>query len=291
MKLSRGEKIFKKTLYVVFAVAACFMVYPFWLCFILSINNGLDTLRGGIYFLPRILTFENYTHVFKFRGFFSSFFITTFRTLLGASSCVLFSTFVTYGISKKHLIGRKFIIIAVTITLFFSGGLIPTFLLYRKLGLINNFLVYILPNLFGAYSMLIYLSFFEDFPTDIEESAKIDGCNDIKIFTKMVMPLSVPIMLTMGLIQGVWHWNYFLDAVFFITKDSLNPLQMFLYNIIQNSNAATSASHLGGEIKTGIVIQSIKMSTTVIALIPIMIAYPFIKRYYIKGIMVGAIKG
>ncbi|MBP3561837.1 MAG: carbohydrate ABC transporter permease, partial [Treponema sp.] len=186
----------------------CFVsLYPVWYTVIISFNDSSDALRGGIYWWPRKFSLESYKTVFQDTTIIRAFMVTVLRTLIGTVTSVFFTAMVGYAFSKKHIMGNKFYTILGTITMFFTGGLIPSFITLKNLGLYNNFLVYIIPSLFNFYNMIIFRSFFNELPAGLEESARLDGANDLMIFIRIVIPLSAPVIATIALFNGVGHWN------------------------------------------------------------------------------------
>ena len=223
----------------------CFAaLYPVWYTIIVSFNNSEDTLRGGVYFLPRMFTLESYRTVFQDKSIVKAFGITIMRTVLGTVASVVFTSMVAYAFSKKHILGNKVYMIIGTITMFFGGGLIPTFILYKNIGLYDNFLVYIIPSMFNFYNMIIFMSFFRELPAGLEESAKLDGANDMMIFFKIILPLSMPVVATIALFNGVWQWNDYFTGVMYINNADLQPIQTFLYRIVASASASKAVVSL-----------------------------------------------
>lgn len=271
----------------------CFSVlYPIWYVIVYSLNDGIDAMQGGIYWWPRKFTLENYKAVFTNSGIVNAFYITVLKTIIGTVLHVLFTGMVAYAFSRTELIGRKFYIIMGTITLFFGGGLIPYFLLIRNLGLFDNFLVYIIPAMFNFYEAIIFISFFRSVPNALEEAAKIDGASYFTIFFKIILPVSLPVVATIALFHGVYQWNDYFTGVIFINNPNLQPIQTYLYRIIAESGANQMLSLMPGSIATRTVTsQSLKMATMVVTTLPIVFVYPFLQKYFVKGVMIGSIKG
>lgn len=280
-------------LLVFLMVAICFMaLYPVWYTLIVSFNDSSDTLRGGIYFLPRKFTLQSYRTVFMDHAIIKAFGITIARTLLGTASSVLFTSMVAYALSKKHIIGHKVYMIIGTITMFFGGGLIPTFILYKNMGLYDSFWVYIIPQLFNFYNMIIFVSFFREMPVALEESAKLDGANDLMIFFRIILPLSMPVVATIALFNGVWHWNDYFTGVMYINKAGLQPIQTFLYRIVASASASKAVVSLPAGISAQQVSsQSVRLATMVVTTLPIVCVYPFLQKYFVKGMLIGSVKG
>lgn len=289
---SKGERIFDR-INVVFMILFCLIIlYPVWYTLILSFNDGTDAMKGGIYLWPRKFSIENYITVIKTPGIFKAFGITFARTIIGVITHVLFTAMVAYGLSKRELKGRKLYLTIGVITMFFSGGLIPTFLLIKDLKLLDNFMVYIIPALFSFFDLIIFQSFFREIPKSLEESAYIEGANEFQMFIKIILPLSMPVIATIALFNGVYHWNDFFTGVIYINNPDLQPIQTFLYKVIAQSSSnqminAMPANMANIQTTTS---ESIKLATMILATLPIVCIYPFLQKYFVKGMMLGAVK-
>lgn len=291
MLLTRGEKIFNVFNTIFMLIFAASIIYPMWYIIIISFNDGNDAMRGGIYWWPRVFTLETYKTVLGTSGIMISYGVTLAKTVIGVTTHVLFTGMVAYGLSKNNLRFRKFYMGLGLVTMFFSGGLIPTFLLVKNLGLLNNFWVYIIPALFNMYEMIIMMNFFKAMPPSLEESAFIDGASYLVIFFKIILPLSMPIIATIALWNGVWQWNDFFTGVIYINNPNLQPIQTFLYKIISQSGASQITANLPFQMKAKTTPEAIKLATMVLTTLPIMLVYPFLQKYFVKGMMVGATKG
>ena len=269
-----------------------FTLYPIWYVLVNSFNDGKDAMSGGnIYWIPRMFSIENYTAVFDNAGIMTAMGITIAKTVIGVVIHVFFTAMVAYAFSRKELIGRNFYMMIGTITMFFGGGLIPTYMWYKDLGLLDQFGVYIWPAMFSFFDLIIFLAFFREIPDGLEEAAKIDGANDFKIFYSIVLPVSMPVVATIALFHGVWQWNDYFTGVIFTNSESLQPIQTFLYKVIAQSSSNQIVGAMGGGITRRVTGQSIKMATMVITTLPIVLAYPFLQRYFVKGLMIGSLNG
>ncbi|WP_373285841.1 carbohydrate ABC transporter permease [Paenibacillus segetis] len=277
---------------VILMLFICFItLYPIWYVLINSFNDGVDAMRGGIYWLPRVFSLESYEAVFKNKGLMTSMGVTVAKTLIGTVVHVLFTAMVAYGISRKDLIGRNLYMLIGTITMFFGGGLIPTYLLMRDLHLLDNFMVYIIPAMFSFFDLIIFTTFFRDIPEGMEEAAKIDGANDLKIFFRIVLPVSMPVLATIAMFHGVFQWNDYFTAVIYTNNAALQPIQTFLYRIVALSGSNQIASVVPGNVVRTVTSQSVKLATMVITTVPIVMVYPFLQKYFVKGFMIGSMKG
>lgn len=271
----------------------CFVsLYPVWYTVVISFNDSSDALRGGIYWWPRKFSLESYKTVFQDTTIIRAFMVTVLRTLIGTVTSVFFTAMVGYALSKKHIMGNKFYTILGTITMFFGGGLIPYFITLKNLGLYNNFLVYIIPSLFNFYNMIIFRSFFNELPAGLEESARLDGANDLMIFIRIVIPLSAPVIATIALFNGVGHWNDYFTGVMYINDAELQPIQTYLFRIIASASASkTVVAMPAGVTAQQVSSQSVRLATMVVTTFPIMCVYPFLQKYFVKGMLIGSIKG
>lgn len=290
---SRGTKIFDG-FNVALMLLICFLcVYPIWYVIVNSFNDAKDAMMGGIYWWPRQFSLQNYATVFEDSSVVQSFKVTVGKTIIGTFCNVFFTAMVAYPLSKSYLIGRKKYMAMGTVTMFFSGGLIPTFLLFKNLHLLNNFWVYIIPAAFNFFNLLIFINFFKEIPMALEESAKIDGAKDWTIFTRIILPLSKPVLATIALFAGVGQWNdYFGGLMYMTNRVDLEPIQTYLYRMVaqvQSSQVAgsISAANVSASETTS---TSIKLAAMVITTLPICCVYPFLQKYFLKGMMVGAVK-
>ncbi len=271
----------------------CFLtLYPIWYVIVNSLNEGMDAMKGGIYWWPREFTLSNYKAVFANQGILTSFGVTIAKTVIGTLTHVLFTAMVAYALSRRELRGRNIYMFVGIVTMFFSGGLIPYFLLLRDIGLLDNFLVYIVPALFNFFHLIIFVSFFREIPTSLEEAAKMDGASDIKIFLKVIIPLSMPVIATIALFQGVYQWNDYFAGIIFVNDPELQPIQTYLYKVVaESSSNQMMVNAPGGVANKSVTSQSIKLATMVVTTLPIVLVYPFLQKYFVKGMLIGSVKG
>ncbi|BFH69579.1 MAG: carbohydrate ABC transporter permease [Paenibacillus dendritiformis] len=293
---SIGDRIFVAFIYVFLTVLAFSTFYPFWNSLVISFNEGLDTAKGGITFWPREFTLENYRIVFEDSRLMNGFVIAALRTVIGTLSAILATSIFAYGMSKRELMGRKYYMIMCIITMYFGGGLIPTYMLIRSLGLFNSFWVFIIPALISVWNMIIFRTFFQGLPAGLEESAKIDGCGNWGTFFRIVLPLSGPVVATLSLFTAVAHWNEWFVASIYITNEDLLPIQTVLRQILfsniaseQMANVDMSAiAHMNAAKK--ITSKALTMATIMVATVPIVCVYPFLQKYFVKGVLIGSLK-
>ncbi|NOU88801.1 ABC transporter permease subunit [Paenibacillus sp. LMG 31460] len=296
MKRSTEDYVIDIVIYSSLIILAFLTLYPFWNSLVISFNDGNDTAAGGITFWPREFTLENYRYVFKDNRMIHSLWVTVARTVVGTFLSIMFTSMFAYAMAKRDLIGKKFYMIVCVITMYFGGGLIPTYLLIKELHLMNTFWVLVIPGMISVWNMIIFRTFFQGLPDGLEESAKIDGCNHLGIFFRIVLPVSGPVIATLSLFTAVGHWNAWFDASIYITNQKLLPIQVLLNQTIRSIVAVESSTQVSAtkqEFLLGlqsVTHKSIVMSTTMVATIPIMLVYPFVQKYFVKGVLVGSLK-
>jgi len=281
-------------LLVLFMLIICFItLYPFYHTLIVSFNSGPDTAKGGIWIWPRVFTTDNYRRVFTDSNIFRAYQITIMRTFIGTLISVFFTAAFAYGISKKELFGRNAYLVIGVITMFFSGGLIPTYLLMHWLGLTNTFWVYIFPTMFNFWNVIIFQGFFREIPVELSESAQLDGANELNIFIRIIIPVSTPALACIALFNGVGHWNAWFDAYIY-NKVHLQTLQTLLMRLILNNNTGSGPVNLTSimeqQVRT-LTSESVRAATVMVAVGPIIAIYPFLQKYFVKGIIIGSVKG
>lgn len=286
----KENRIFNAFNITLMSILTLFIAYPMWNLVVSTFSGAQYLAEGGITFYPKGFTLENYQAVVRDASLIKAFGISVAKTLLGIITHVAFCSMVAFGMSKKELAGRKIYTALGIITMFFSGGMVPTFLLYRQLGLLNKFAVYIIPAMFSYFNMVILMNFFRDLPSSLEESALIDGAGPWRVFLQIVIPLSVPVIATIALFTGVGQWNDFMTARMFVTNKELHPLQMKLFEIIARSQVSAMTNPAAGAVEQ-VTTRSIQLATIVLTTLPIVLIYPFVQKYFVKGMTLGAVKG
>ncbi len=271
----------------VLLIIAVIIVVPIWNIVASSFSSGKSLAEGGFIFWPNEFSLENYKAVMNDMSIWKAYIVSIAKTIIGVVTHVFFCSMVAYGMSKRDLAGRKIYTAMGVITLFFSGGMIPTYLLMRQLNLTNSFLIYIIPALFSYYDVVILMNFFRQIPPSLEESAKIDGAGVWRIFLKLIMPLSKPAIATIALFNGVYQWNDFMTAKLYITDKALYPVQMKLYEIIVQQNVKNMPV---GSVVMETTSKGVQLATIVITTVPILIAYPLLQKHFVSGMMLGAVK-
>jgi len=295
MRRHWGEKVFSVFNYTILCLLSFSILFPFWRILMLSMNDGIDSLRGGIYFWPREATWSNYIVIFARSEIIDAYKVTILRTVIGTVLSVFLTAIMAYGLSKRHLKGRKFVNAMILFTMFFNGGLIPIYLLLKDLHLLNTLWVYIIPALYQLWYIILFRTFFQQLPASLEESAKMDGANDLIVFFRIVVPLSLPIVATISLFTAVGHWNDWFSGTVYVQDPKLIPLQTLLMKIIRENDSAQmiagSLSTVSQQSVKSVTSYSVKMATLVVTILPIVCLYPFLQRYFVKGVLVGSIKG
>ncbi|MGO4929441.1 carbohydrate ABC transporter permease [Fundicoccus sp. Sow4_D5] len=285
---SKDEKVFNviNVVFMIFFLAI--IALPLWNIVALSFNDATDAIKGGIYFWPRAFSLESYYTVFEDPAIYKAFVISVMKTVIGVVLHTVLNALVAYGMSRKDLIGRKLYMQMGIIAMFVNGGMIPTFLLFKNLGLLNNFWVYIIPVLFSFYDMVIMMNFFRGIPYSLEESAMMDGANPMTIFIKIILPLSLPVMATIALFHGVYQWNDYMVANIYVDNRDLYPLQMLLYRIVSENLSPAVAT--GTNVVRNTTSQSLQLATMVVTTVPVVVIYPFLQKYFIQGMTLGGVK-
>lgn len=284
--------------YIALILLCVITLYPFINTIAVSFNNALDSISGGIYLWPRMFTLRNYERILVGNPAISqAIFISTSRTISGSILSVFATLCVAYVLSKRDFVFRKMLTPFVVFTMYFSGGIIPIFILMRDLRLINNFLVYILPSVVGAYNIMVMRSYIEGIPDSLIEAAKIDGASEYRILFRIIFPLSLPVVATITLFVAVGQWNAWFDTMLYNgANPSLTTLQFELQKLLTSalSMAASDSDalmNMGDAAKTAVTPTSIRSAMTVIAVTPILFTYPFLQKYFIKGLTLGGVKG
>lgn len=294
---SRIEPVVFNTLNGLFMFSfAIIMIYPFWNTIAVSFNQAVDTIRGGITFYPRRFTLENYRMVFATGTIYNAFFVSVARTVLNMFGGVLLTSMIAYVLSRPNFMFRRSFTLILVLSMYVNAGLIPTYFLIKKLHLINTFWVYVIPGMVNAFNFLVVRTFMKSLPESIIESVKIDGGSDYIIFFRIVLPLIVPVLATVGLFIAVGAWNSWFDTLIYASgKQYLHTLQYKLMEYLQSSQAQSRGSSDVGAMAMSqtsnlVTPVSIRAAVTVIAAAPILVIYPFMQRYFVNGLNVGGVK-
>ncbi|RCW76886.1 carbohydrate ABC transporter permease [Saliterribacillus persicus] len=295
-KLSFKNHVFDIINYSFLIMVMVVTIYPFLNVLAISLNESVDTIRGGIYLWPREFTLNNYFEISKYDNLITGFSNSVLRTVIGTVLGVFIQAMVAFTLSRPDFQGRKFVSTVIVLTMYFSGGLIPGYMLIRDLGLMNSFWVYILPGLISAFNIIIIRSFMDGLPMSLQESAKMDGANDFTIFYKIILPLCKPVLATIALFIAVGQWNQWFDTYLFNSmNESLTTLQYELMKILDNTSMGggqdANLMRSTNEQQNNLVSpESIKMAITMVTVVPIIVVYPLVQRYFIQGMTLGAVK-
>ena len=292
-----GDMLFNLINYLIFILFTVACIFPFYYLFINTISDNDLVVKGVINFIPRGLHLDNYKSLLNVSDLSNAFLVAVGRTLLGTAFMVAASAFVGYLVTKQEMWGRKFWYRFLIITMYFNAGLIPWFLNMQMLGLTNTFWAYIIPGIVAPYNIILVKTYIESIPAELEESAQIDGATHMVIFRKIIWPLSKPILATIAIFGAVGHWNSFTDSLILMqSAPTLYTLQHRLYIYLNTASNLSALMESGGQVsdavlKSALSAKVIKYTISMVTVIPILVVYPFMQRYFEKGIMLGAVKG
>ncbi len=287
---SGSDVVFNVVVKILMVLVIVIMAYPLVLTVSCSFSDPKLVMQGDIWLLPEDVGIKSYVNVFKHDRLMTGFKNSIIYTLLATSVNLVLTTCAAYPLSRKDLVGRKVIFTIILFTMFFSGGSIPLFLVVKDLGMLNTPWAIVFPTAINTYNMIIMRTFFEStVPDELLDSARMDGCSDIRFLVKIVLPLSVPVICIMVMYYGVEHWNEFYAPLIYLSRRSMHPLQLVLREILMTASAAmTDAAGLTEQMYE---VEGIKYATIVVSSIPMIVAYPFMQKYFRKGVMIGAVKG
>lgn len=288
--LENKKGVFDYILMVLFIGMIAITVYPFLNVLAISLNDPMDTMRNVNFIIPRKFTLANYIYIFTENNMMMPFMLSVLKTVVGTGIGVLFTSMLAYVLSRKDFYFNKSFTILFIITMYVSGGMIPEYLLImRILKMGNNFWVYIIPGMIWVYNVILMRSFIEGMPMALQEAAKIDGANDFVIWSRIIFPLCKPVLATVALFVAVGQWNSFMDTYLYARE--LPTLQYILYEIIENAQIKVDPHAAAlGQVKNAVSPMSVRMAVTVIATVPILIVYPFLQKYFVGGMTLGAVK-
>ena len=290
---SRGDKIFNVINGLLIAVVLIMIIYPLWFVIIASVSDPAKVLGGQVILMPRKFTLEGYRMVFRDPMIMTGYRNTLFYTVTGTAINLVMTILAAYPLSRKDWVGRGFFMGVLMFTMFFSGGIIPTYLMMNSLGMINTVWAMILPGAVSVYNTIIMRTFFvNSIPPELQEAAQVDGCSNTRLLLQIVLPLSKQILAVMVLFYGVAHWNAIFNALIYLTESKRYPLQLVLRSIlIQNTASQDMLGDLDTMGSRVMMAETIKYALIIVSTLPMMILYPFLQRFFEKGVMVGAVKG
>lgn len=298
LKNKNGDSLIADiVIYVVFTLFTILCVFPFYYIFINTISDNQLVTRGQIMFWPKGLHLDNYREVLKLNGLWQAAFISFARTVLGTALTLIGTMFLGYAMSRPEYWKHKFWYRFVVVTMYFNAGIIPWFINMKNLGLLNNFLAYVIPGIISPFYMILYKTYVESIPASLEESAQLDGAGYLVRFFRIIFPLSMAMLATIAVFTAVGQWNSFTDTLFLMTSSKLYTLQYLLYQYLSEADSVAAlirsnpamASNM--DLSNVLTATSVRMTITVVVVLPVLCIYPFFQRFFIKGIMIGAVKG
>lgn len=292
MRKTREDHAVNIVNYILLGLVGLVTLYPFYYTVICSFNDGIDLMQGGVYLWPRKFSLGSYKAFAGDSTWQVAFFVSVARTVVGTFFTVMLTCLFSYGLSRKELMFRKFYTFLVVFTMYFSGGLIPFYILLRNLSLLNTFWVYVIPGMVNTFFTITGINFFRSIPDSMLEAARIDGAKEISIFFRIVLPVSLPFIATLALFAAVGQWNSWLDSAYFVRDSNLQTLSYKMMTTINQVLATAANSSAAGQMSTanrstGFTVQATAM---VVAMVPIMLVYPFLQKYFVQGMMLGAVK-
>lgn len=294
IKRAKGDLVFDTINTLLLVLVMLVVLYPLYFIVIASFSDPLEVLSGHVIFFPKKVSLEAYKMVFRDAQILTGYRNTLFYTLLGTAVNIVLTVLAAYPLSRRDLAGRKFFTVMLAVTMFFSGGLIPTYLMVSNtLHLLDTIWAMILPGAISVWNVIIVRTYFQtSIPLELSEAAMVDGCSDFMLLAKVILPLSMPVLAVMVLFYGVAHWNSFFNALIYLNDKALYPLQLILRSIlVQNTMSEDMLAEVDSLANRQVMAETIKYALIVVASVPIIAVYPFLQKYFVKGIMVGAIKG
>uniref|UniRef100_UPI003FED82D6 carbohydrate ABC transporter permease n=1 Tax=Faecalibacterium prausnitzii TaxID=853 RepID=UPI003FED82D6 len=294
---SPGDVCFDLINVLLLTVFTLICVFPFYYLFINTISDNALSARGMITLFPKGVHFENYIQIFKISGILTAAIVSLARTVIGTTLSVFASAFLGYLLTKQNMIGHKLVYRFIVVTMYFNAGVIPWYINMMNLHLLNNFLVYILPTIVAPYSIILVKTYVESIPSALEDAAQMDGAGYMVRFAWVILPVCLPILATITIFSAVGQWNSFQDTLFLISDKRLYTLQFLLYRYMNEAEALATiiktaeSSELLANMTITQTPTSIKMTVSMIVVLPILLVYPYFQKYFVKGIMIGAVKG
>lgn len=294
---SPGDVCFDLINVLLLTVFTLICVFPFYYLFINTISDNALSARGLITLLPKGVHFENYIQIFKISGILTAAIVSLARTVIGTTLSVFASAFLGYLLTKRNMIGHKLVYRFIVVTMYFNAGVIPWYINMMNLHLLNNFLVYILPTIVAPYNIILVKTYVESIPSALEDAAQMDGAGYMARFAWVILPVCLPILATITIFSAVGQWNSFQDTLFLISDNRLYTLQFLLYRYMNEAEALATiiktaeSSELLANMTITQTPTSIKMTVSMIVVLPILLVYPYFQKYFVKGIMIGAVKG
>ncbi|MFC4099763.1 carbohydrate ABC transporter permease [Paenibacillus xanthanilyticus] len=291
MRDRQASRMFDVTNTIAILVFVLLCLAPFLHILAISLSSSRAIMSGEVSILPVELNWTAYKQVFSDMSMIRSLGFTVMLTVLFTVLCMLMTIAAAYPLAKTKLKGRKAVMFIIVITMFFSGGIIPEYMLVRNLNLLDSVWALVLPGLISPFYLIILITFFQNIPDSLEESAEMDGCSHVRTLISIIVPLSLPVIATLSLFYAVGRWNGFQDTLMYITSPEMYPLQLKLYQLVQNNMVSELMQLEGATGQTMLQPESLKAASVIFATVPILIVYPWLQRYFVSGVMLGAVKG
>lgn len=295
IKLSKGDMTFEIFNTALMVLILAVIIYPLWFVVIASFSDSAMVTGGEVWLWPKGFHLDAYRRVFANSRLMTGYRNTILYTFVGTLFNLIGTVALAYPLSRRDFAGRNVIMMILTVTMFFNGGLVPTYLIYKQIHIVNTFWVMVIPGLVSVYNTILVRTFFQGLPYELQEAAMIDGCSNMRILLQIILPLSKPILAVMVIFYGVGHWNAYFDALVYITKDELKPLALVLRDILITATESASgrdnagaASSQAEQRKTA---EAMKYAVIIVSTVPVLCLYPFMQKHFSKGVMLGAIKG
>ena len=289
--LTRGERIFEAFNVTILLIVGAAMIFPFLNMMAVSFSGDSAVLTGKVILWPVDFQTSTYQYVTGQNQFWTSLKVTVLTNILGTAGSMIVTCMAAYPLAKTWLFGRKPITLFFVFTMLFSGGMVPSYLVMRAFGLINKLSVLILPSLISVYNTILLKNFFEEIPEEIEESAQLDGAGSMRTLISIILPMSLPALATIGLYYAVNYWNSYTNALLYITKNDLKPLQLYLYEVVSQTLNIEENLSMDEIDALALTTESVRSATIILSCLPIMCVYPFLQKYFVKGLRVGSVKG
>ncbi|WP_159881828.1 carbohydrate ABC transporter permease [Paenibacillus puerhi] len=290
MRVSTNDRVIDIAIQVFIAIVLALCLIPFLHIASISLSSNRAIMSGDVTIFPIEISLEAYRKVLGDISMLKSMGYTITLTAIFTLACMLMTMMAAYPLTKSYLKGKKFFMVLIVITMFFSGGIIPEYILMKELNLLNSMWALILPLLISPFNLIILINFFQSIPASLHESAEMDGASHVRVLTQIVIPLSMPVIATLSLFYAVNRWNGFMDSLFYISNPKMYPLQLKLYQLIMN-NTINDLMQLEGTQVVQFLPESLKAASVMFATVPILLIYPWLQRYFVSGIMLGAVKG
>jgi putative aldouronate transport system permease protein len=292
IKKTSDERIFDAVVYAIAAVIIIIVLYPLLFIVSASFSDPAKVLNGEVWLLPKGVSLDAYSNILHNDKIWVGYRNTIMYTLVGTVINIIMTILAAYPLSRPDLPGRGAIMVLITLTMFLSGGLIPTYLLVKELGMVNTMWALIVPGAIATYNLIVMRTYFQSsIPWELQEAAHMDGCSNWRLLFSIILPLSKPILAVMVLFYAVGHWNSFFPALIYIRDEALHPLQLVLREILMISQSAAIEGGSVGLEDQILLSESIKFAVIIVSTLPVLIMYPFVQRHFVKGVMIGSIKG